>query len=308
MITFPCGTYPKLLACLLLISGSFSTGYGQNLRDETSQAASTGWKIKFDGSDSDPVIANGVLYVGSADGAVYAFDPTNGATKWRFQTGEGLVSGPEIITVRPGASFEEQMAATKSALQHKSRGKREVNATPVVENGTVFIASGDFSFYALDAVTGEKKWSYDAGSMIFRTTVTEDSTAYIETDNCLHALDVATGKRKWLFETLQEIPVHPANIKHGPAGIVLGESAIFVTAWGWSTLRPDAVPRSFFYAVAHESGTPKWVTPSLAILLLRRHLPKDWSSPRLWIRAQIQILVVGCLIHPITERCMRSTR
>ena len=80
------GAYPKLLLCLLLFASSCS-------------AECAGWKIKFDGSDSDPVIVDGVLYVGSADGAVYALDPTNGATKWRFQTGEGLSSGPEIITM-----------------------------------------------------------------------------------------------------------------------------------------------------------------------------------------------------------------
>src|SRR4051812_23854965 len=98
MITFLRETYRRLLLCLLLFSSSFS-------------AECAGWKIKFDGSDSDPVIADGVLYVGSADGAVYALDPTNGKTKWRYQTGEGLSSGPEIITMpKKGASLDEMVA------------------------------------------------------------------------------------------------------------------------------------------------------------------------------------------------------
>ena len=36
------------------------------------------------------------MYVGSLDGAVYAFDLVTGERKWRFQTGEGLPSGPSI--------------------------------------------------------------------------------------------------------------------------------------------------------------------------------------------------------------------
>ncbi|PYX50367.1 MAG: hypothetical protein DMG76_34870, partial [Acidobacteria bacterium] len=247
MITFQRGTYPKLLLCLLLFSSSFS-------------AECAGWKIKFDGSDSDPVIADGVLYVGSADGAVYALDPTNGATKWRFQTGEGLSLGPEVITVPKGASPDEMIT---KAINAPRKGKKSVDLTPVVRNGTVFIGSGDFSFYALDAVTGQKKWSYAAESKIFRTAVHEDGIAYIITEKGLHALDSSTGQRKWLFETLQEIPVHQMNDvrslgKRPAQGPVRGEKALFLTAWPF---RLTTTPQNgFVYAVAPESGTTTWVT------------------------------------------------
>ena len=259
MIAFLRRTHPKLLLCLLLISGSFSPGCAHNLRDETLPAATTIWKIKFDGSDSSPVIADGVLYVGSADGAVYALDPKTGETKWRFQTGEGLSSGPEVITMpKKGAGLDEMIAKTINAPR---KGTRSVDLTPVVRDGTVFIGSGDFSFYALDAVTGNKKWSYEAVSKILRTAVFEGSTAYIITEEGLHVLDVATGKRKWLFETLQEVPVHPLNPHRGAAlGPVQGESTIFVAGSGWSTLREDAALKSFLYAVAPESGRTRWVT------------------------------------------------
>ena len=249
MITFLRGIYPKVLLCLLFFSSSFS-------------AECAGWKIKFDGSDSNPVIAGGVLYVGSADGAVYAFDPTNGATKWRFQTGEGLSSGPEVITMpKKGASLDEMIAKAVNAPREK--GKRSVDLTPVVRNGTVFIGSGDFFFYALDAVTGEKKWSYAAGSKIFRNAVHEDGTAYIVTEKGLHALDSSTGQRKWLFETLQEIPMQQMNDvrrlgKRPAQGPVRGEKALFLTAWPY---RMSTTPqKGFVYAVAPESGTTKWVT------------------------------------------------
>ncbi len=243
MITFLRETYPKLLLCLLLFSSSFS-------------AECAGWKIKFDGSASDPVIADGVLYVGSADGAVYAIDPTNGATKWRFQTGEGLTSGPQVITMPKGASFGEMVAKGLSAAR---QGKKRINLTPVVRKGTVFVGSEDFSFYAVDAVTGEKRWSYAAESKIVGIAVYEDSTAYIVTDKGLHALDSSTGQRKWLFETLQEIPVQEMNFGKRPAeGPVWGENALFLSAW--PTLRSTTPQRCFLYAVAPESGKAMWVT------------------------------------------------
>jgi PQQ-like domain len=158
---------PQLLISLLLLSGLFSTGSARSLAGETPRPATTGWKIKFDESGSSPVIVDGVLYIGSADGAIYALDPASGETKWRFQTGESLSpasSGPLIITVPKGTSGIDQMVAgMKAAEKQKEQGIRRVDMTPTVENGTVFVGSGDHSFYAIDAATGKKKWSYDIG-------------------------------------------------------------------------------------------------------------------------------------------------
>ena len=247
MMIFLRGICLKLLLCLPLFSASFSV-------------ECTGWKIKFDGSDSHPVIADGVLYVGSADGGVYALDPANGAMKWRFQTGEGLSSGPRVITMPKGASLGDMVA---KGLDAPRQGKKGINLTPVVRNGTVFVGSGDFSFYALDAVTGAKKWSYAAESTIAGSAVYEDGTAYIVTEKGLHALDTSTGQRKWLFETLQEIPVQQMNAvrllgKRPAQGPVLGEKALFLTAWPF---RLSTTPqKGFVYAVDPESGTSRWVT------------------------------------------------
>lgn len=258
MITFLRGTHPKLLLCLLLVSGSFST------------AANAGWKIKFDQSGSNPVIADDVLYLGSADGAVYALDPETGKTKWRFQTGEGLSSLPQVISVPRGTSIADQMAAGMSAAEEqRAAGIRRVDMTPAVENGTVFIGSGDHSFYAIDAATGKMKWSYVAGfgmassnntSYPVPAPVLKNGTVYFVTEDGLHALDALTGKRKWLFETLQEIPVKDMNLhrKREPSAPVLGDGIIFLTAWPY--LQRDTPRKSFLYAVAPESGTTRWVT------------------------------------------------
>ena len=71
----------------LAVSGyAVSTNSAESRKSEKLVA----WKIPFEGSGSRPVIVDGVLYVGSTDGAVYALDSNTGETKWRFQTGESL--------------------------------------------------------------------------------------------------------------------------------------------------------------------------------------------------------------------------
>jgi len=259
---------PQLLLSVVLVSGLFLTGAVRDRLDDTSQPATKGWKIKFDESGSSPVIADGVLYVGSADGGVYALDPNTGEAKWRFQTGESLspaTSGGQVATVPRGTSVADQMIGGMNAAEEQSgQGIRRVDMTPSVENGTVFVGSGDHSFYAIDAATGKKKWSYVAGSGMASNNNTgypvpaallSNGTAYFVTDHGLHALDAVTGRRKWLFETWNEIPVF--GVKRAPAGLVLGNDIIFLTAW--ANLDPNT-QKSFLYAVDSESGRAKWVT------------------------------------------------
>lgn len=239
------GNHPKLLLGLLIVT-AFPSDTG-------------GWRIRFAGSNAAPVLADGSLFVGSADGAVYALDPATGATKWRFQTGAGLPSGPAITTTpRAGAGSDTMIAQVRSTpLRNR---KRSVDLTPVVRDGTVFVGAGDFSFYALDAMTGQERWSYDAGERIDSIAITDDGTPYVVTGAGLHALDPSTGRRKWLFETLREIPPEQMNdVRHlgkrPPLGPVRGENALFLTAWPYG-----GPSKCFVYAVAPDSGTAKWVT------------------------------------------------
>ena len=93
-----------------------------------------GWKVPFNGGGG-AVIVDNVIYVGSSDGAVYAFDASTGQQKWRFQTGEGLTSGPEVIVVGKD-DLGSMLDAAVSAAQ-KRGAKREISATPVVKDGVV---------------------------------------------------------------------------------------------------------------------------------------------------------------------------
>jgi outer membrane protein assembly factor BamB len=257
----------------IVLMGLLAIGVTQAGPDEGRQLAATGWKIKFNESGSNPVIADGVLYMGSADGAVYALDATTGETRWRFQTGENLspaTSGPQVITMPRGSSEAELMASIiDDAGKKKSEGMRRVDMTPAVENGTVFVGSGDQSFYAIDAATGKKKWAYEAGPGMASSNFSDsarppallkDGTVYFAAEDGLHALDALTGKRKWLFETLQEIPLEQMNThkKRPPVGADMGEGVLFLTAWPYAGLQ-GPLP-SFMYAVDQESGKAKWVT------------------------------------------------
>jgi outer membrane protein assembly factor BamB len=46
---------------------------------------------------SSPAVADGIVYVGSYDGKVYALDAMTGAYIWSYATGEMVVSSPAIV-------------------------------------------------------------------------------------------------------------------------------------------------------------------------------------------------------------------
>jgi len=45
---------------------------------------------------SSPAVANGVVYVGSYDGNIYALNATTGANVWNYTTGASVYSSPSV--------------------------------------------------------------------------------------------------------------------------------------------------------------------------------------------------------------------
>ena len=118
-----------------------------------------------DGIDdnSSPVVANGLVYIGSGDGGLAAFDAVTGHTRW--------------VTVGTGGS---------------------TGTTPSVAYGRVYFSSNQVS--AFHAKTGQQLWvsdiigAYDADSIMVA-----NSVLYVGSmgNNCMYALDAATGKTLW---------------------------------------------------------------------------------------------------------------
>lgn len=162
----------------------------------------TSWEIPFTGSESEPIVRNGIIYIGSFDGVVHAIDAKSGKHIWQFQTGTGLTSGPEIITA-PSNSFGDMLGAALEAIAKKDKGKREIDATPVVTNGTVYIGSKDHKFYALDAQTGQLKWATDIGYPVFKKAIETDKQIVVHgigmglSPNAIYVLDKKDGQVIW---------------------------------------------------------------------------------------------------------------
>ena len=139
-------------------------------------AASGALRWKFHTGDvvhASPAIANGLVYIGSWDSYFYAIDAKTGKEHWRFKTGEdhkianqvGIQSSATIAngTVYFGCrdsnlyALDAATGAKKWAYSNKGSW---VISTPIVKDGTLYFATSDTGlFAALDAKTGELKYS-----------------------------------------------------------------------------------------------------------------------------------------------------
>jgi eukaryotic-like serine/threonine-protein kinase len=111
------------------------------------------------------VESGGRLFVGGADGHVYALDAATGDRLWEFATGD------------------------------------KIWATPVVDGDTLYIGSFDKNIYALNTADGREKWRYTTDGSIMATPLVDGGTVYIGSfDRYLYALSAADGSLKWRFQ------------------------------------------------------------------------------------------------------------
>ena len=153
------------------------TGQPQNTVTTTASGLKLAWTYTTKGhiEESSPVVANGMVYIGSLDHKLYALDAKSGAFRWAYTT-----AGP-------------------------------IRSSPAVNDGMVYVGSLDHNLYALDALSGAKKWSYSTGAGIYSSPVVANGILYFGSDDGnLYALDARSGAKKWLYSTTAQIVSTPA--------------------------------------------------------------------------------------------------
>ncbi len=175
----------------------------------------TGGKVR-----SNPVVVDGVLYVGSLNGKFYAIDAQTGEEKWAFKTKGEIYSSP---TVYDGVVYFGSADAHLYALNldgtllwkvkglYTDEGKvekfyttqggelPEVSSAPVVGYGYVF-AGVNKQIRAFDLKTGEEKFSNSkVGLSSMRSTITLHNGAYFQSYGHI-------GFQGFLLKTLRVIP------------------------------------------------------------------------------------------------------
>lgn len=131
------------------------------------------WTFKTgDSIKSSPVIVDGVVYIGSDDGHVYAIGMTRGEKRWAFNAG-GAIEAP-----------------------------------PLVVGGRVYVGAEDGYLYCLDASSGKVHWKYrtegrivGSANLVAAAKGQPASILVGSYDNSLHCVDAGSGAPRWKITT-----------------------------------------------------------------------------------------------------------
>lgn len=125
-----------------------------------------------------PVIASGMVFVGSQDGSLYALDANTGAFRWRFASSGGF------------------------------------RATPLVVDGVVFAPSEDAYVYALDARSGAMFWRAYCGANpssdnleirgITNPVAVYRNVLFATSYGGIYAFDIRDGSLRWRTIPIEE--------------------------------------------------------------------------------------------------------
>ncbi|WP_234425718.1 protein kinase domain-containing protein [Streptomyces kebangsaanensis] len=122
---------------------------------DNSSSTEQRWAFRTGGIvDSSPVVAGGVVYVGSSDYNLYAVDAATGKRHWAFPT--------------------------SNAVMYSS---------PAVADGTVYVGSRNHNLYAVDAATGKQRWAFPTDGEVYSSPVVAGGVVYVGSwDGSLYAV------------------------------------------------------------------------------------------------------------------------
>jgi len=156
---------------------------------------------------SSPAVADGHLFVGCEDGAVYCLNADSGEILWFFfQNKTEMMSSPAVsggcvyVGCNNGDVYGLNTSNGSELWNFTTDGW--VGSSPAVANGVVFIGSRDGNLYALNATDGIKLWSLQTGNEVESSPAVSDGVVYFASDNFyVYALNASTGKELWQTHT-----------------------------------------------------------------------------------------------------------
>jgi len=164
---------------------------------------------EYDYLHSSPVYHDGTIYIGSADGALYAVAHESGQQRWRFATGGRVRSTPILdggivyFGSSDGHVYAVSAAGGDLVWQFDTGGI--VQGSPALGAGKLFVGSRSAAVFALDASSGEQAWKHvnEDGSWVESSPVYSDGVVYVGSSDALQlfALDSETGATIWNFRT-----------------------------------------------------------------------------------------------------------
>jgi hypothetical protein len=102
-----------------------------------------------------------------------------------------------------------------------------VQSCPAVANGVVYVGSDDGNFYALNASTGAKLWSYAAGGPDSSPEVANGVVYFSTPNGTVYALNASTGAKLWTYTAGNGLEVQVPAVANGVVYVGSDDSNVY---------------------------------------------------------------------------------
>lgn len=129
-------------------------------------------------------LSNDIIYFGDWDGYLYAVNAQTGNEVWKYQTDGTIMSSPAVsdnIVCFGSRSCNVYAlnATTGEYLWDYSHGTSWAVASPIIDNGVIYIGSSDGRFFqAIDINTGNELWKVNTDYNVFAKAALADNKVY----------------------------------------------------------------------------------------------------------------------------------
>jgi outer membrane protein assembly factor BamB len=241
------------------------------------------------GIHGTPAVANGHVYVGAYDGALYAIDLATGDRVWRTDIGDAIGSSPVYYNGVCYVAVEyAEPSGSVAAVDAASGTVRWLDGWPTdhphstvalaLDAGRLVVGANDGVCYAWSFPDLERAWTFETGGPIKGPVAVHDGLAIFGSwDHRVYALSLADGREVWSFAADADVMSGPA-VAHGrvyvgshDSGLYALDAASGAERWrfdtdGWLigsvTATPDHVLAGSYdarlYAVDAVSGAETW--------------------------------------------------
>jgi outer membrane protein assembly factor BamB len=171
-------------------------------------AAATGrrvWLRLIGPTESSPLVASGIVYVGDWAGRVWALDAATGRTRWIAQLhgaikGSLALSGTRLFIGTYGGDVVALSARTGRTIW-RTGGHGRIYSSPAIAYGRVYIGSLDGGVYAFGAGTGHLLWAHATGGYVYASPAVWRKRILVGSYNHhFYAFDAGTGDIRWRFD------------------------------------------------------------------------------------------------------------
>lgn len=164
---------------------------------------------------SSPAVADGMVYVGSSDGHVYALDAASGSLRWKQRTGEVVHASPAVaeglvvvgswdgVLHALDARSGERRWALQTGRDPLMANQQGFQSSPAIVDGVVYVGCRDSHLYAVDLRTGAERWRVSTGSswVVSSPAVVDGLVVFATSDSSrVHAVEASSGKPRWTHQ------------------------------------------------------------------------------------------------------------